>query len=298
MVKLAMNIRDLEYFVQVAEHKHFGKAAAAAFVSQPTLSMQLKKLETELSVSLFDRQDKKIRITEAGLLLLPKAKEIIASAKAIKASAKTLQNPFAMPFRLGVIPTIAPYFLPHILPALQAALPQLKLILIEEKTQILLEQLEENQIDAALLALPIHHHVSEAILLTEPFVVALPKNHPLAKHHSLSPAMLAHENLLMLEEGHCLREHALQFCNNLDPQKETYRATSLETLCQMVALGHGITLLPEYAAANRPQLEIRPFTTGKSTPSRKIGLLWKANSPRLKAIQMLKQSVENILKIR
>lgn len=280
-----MNLRDLEYFVQVAEHKHFSKAAAASFVSQPTLSMQLKKLEEELGVQLFHREDKKVALTEAGTLLLPQAKLAIDTAKNMKLQAKTLQDPFALPIRLGVIPTIAPYYLPKLLPQLQQKLPQLKLVLIEEKTQTLLDQLEKYEIDAALVALPLAHHFQEKILATENFVAALPKNHPLTQRAKLSMADLEQENMLMLEEGHCLRDHALQFCKRFDANKETYRATSLETLCQMVALGHGITLLPEFAANNRDNLEIRPIAT--PVPHRQIGILWHTHSPRLSALHQL-----------
>lgn len=280
-----MNLRDLEYFVKVAELKHFGKAAEASFVSQPTLSMQIKKLEQELGVLLFHREDKKVTLTEAGAILLTRAQAVIHTAKEIRYTAKTLQDPFALPFRLGVIPTVAPYYLPTILPALQQALPKLKLVLLEEKTAELLIQLNENKIDAALLALPLKHSFEEKILKTENFVAALPLNHPLAEKEQLDLPELERENLLMLEEGHCLRDHALQFCQHFNRESETYRATSLETLCQMVSLGHGITLLPEYAATQRANLTIRPIRA--PTPHREIGLVWKKESPRLNLIQSM-----------
>lgn len=288
-----MNIRDLDYFIKVAEHQHFSKAAQAAFVSQPTLSMQLKKLEAELSTPLFDRTDKQVRLTETGALLLPAAKAIVEGAKHLKTLAKTFQNPFALPLHLGVIPTIGPYFLPHILPPLQKNLPALKLILIEEKTQTLLQKLQENQLDAVLLALPMEHSFAETIFMEEPFVVAMAKDHPLARKRTISLDMLAAEKVLMLEEGHCLRDHALAFCSGFDAQKETYRATSLETLCQMVALGHGITLLPQFAAQNRVQLEIRPFHA--AGPSRKIGLIWKKNTPKLGLLQKVIKEMDKSL---
>lgn len=290
-----MNLRDLHYFVKVAEFQHFGKAADAVFVSQPTLSMQLKKLETELNVVLFHREGKKVRLTEAGHLLLPKAIHLIETAQEMKSIAKTLQDPFCLPVRLGVIPTIAPYFMPRLLPQLTKNLQELNLILIEEKTHILLDQLQKNAIDMAFVALPITHSFAEIILYEEPFVAALPKEHVLAAKKQLELEDLYQENLLMLAEGHCLRDHALQFCDRFDYGQETYRASSLETLCQMVALGHGITLLPKLAAQNRPQLAIRPFKT--PVPSRKIGLIFKAHSPRLKALKVISTEMDKILKV-
>jgi LysR family hydrogen peroxide-inducible transcriptional activator len=284
-----MNLRDLEYFVKLAEHKHFGKAASASFVSQPTLSMQVKKLEEELGVNLFYREDKNIRLTKAGTLLIPQARLALEAAKTMKLQAKTLQDPFALPFRLGIITTIAPYYLPQILPTLQQKLPNLQLILIEDKTENLLNQLTNHDIDAALLGLPIKHTFKEHILLRENFVAALPKQHPLVKKSKLSIKDLKTENLLMLEEGHCLRDHALQFCKHFDTHKETYRATSLETLCQMVGLGHGITLLPEFASKQRENLAIRPIQT--PTPYRDIGLVWAESSIRQSIIQTLIKSM-------
>lgn len=292
--KETMNLRDLEYFVKVAELQHFGKAAAACFVSQPTLSMQLRKLEEELNVMLFHRENKKIQITEAGTLLLPKALEMITAAKEIKSMAKTLQDPFALPIHLGVIPTISPYLMPHILLPLKNKLPKLKLILIEEKTQTLLTQLQNNDIDLALLALPIPHHFAEHIFYEEPFMVAFPKGHAFTLKKAIKPEELAKENLLMLEEGHCLRDQALSFCKHFDPSQETYRAASLETLCQMVALGHGITILPKLAAKNRTDLETRPFTP--PIPNRKIGLIWKPNSPRIPLIKAFIEEIDKLLK--
>ena len=280
-----MNLRDLEYFVKLAEHKHFGKAASASFVSQPTLSMQLKKLEEELGVSLFYREDKNIRLTEAGAALLPQAVLALDATKAMKLQAKVLQDPFALPFRLGVITTIAPYYLPRILPKLQQQLPRLQLILIEDKTQNLLDQLASHDIDAALLGLPLKHAFKEQILLRENFVAALPKHHPLSKKARLSIEDLEAENILMLEESHCLRDHALQFCKQFDAHKETYRATGLETLCQMVALGHGITLLPEFASQHRDALAIRPIEA--PSPYRDIGLVWSESSHRRGVIDAL-----------
>lgn len=289
-----MNLRDLEYFVKTAELQHFSKAAQAIFVSQPTLSMQIKKLEEELNVSLFHREGKKVRLTDAGQYLLPKAIAIIETSKEIKSMAKTLQNPFLLPLRLGVIPTIAPYFLPHLLPPLQQNLPMLNLILIEDKTETLLNQLQKNELDCALVALPILHRFNEMVLYEEPFLVAFPKDHALSTKDVIRSDDLSTENILMLQEGHCLREHALQFCDHFNYTEETYRASSLETLCQMVALGHGITLLPKFATGNRPQLVIRPFMP--PVPSRKIGFIWKESSPRIKTLDFIGSALHEIFK--
>src|SRR5215813_3207132 len=227
-----MNLRDLRYLVALAEHKHFGRAAEASFVSQPTLSTQIKKLEDELEVALVERTPRKVLLTEVG-----------------KAIARRTRDPESGTIRLGIFPTLGPYLLPHVIPRIRERFARLELLLVEEKTETVLRQLREGRLDAGVLAQPIHDdQLHQQFLFEEPFLLAVPEQHPLASRKQLKLDDLADQSLLLLEEGHCLRDQALEVCQLAGAgEKSGFRATSLETLRQMVAANVGVTLLPTLA---------------------------------------------------
>lgn len=279
-----MNLRDLRYFIALADTRHFGRAAEQCFVSQPTLSTQIKKLEDELGVPLFERAPRNILLTPAGEQILRYAKLALSNVSQMQDIAKHTQDPEAASIRLGIFPTLAPYLLPHVIPNIRNRFPQLEMLLIEEKTEILIHQLREGKIDAAILAEPVTEPMFESMpLFTEPFVLALPDKHPLSKQRTLGLNELEQQHLLLLEEGHCMRDHALEACAlSGASEKEGFRATSLETLRQMVAAGVGITLLPMLAVKppvpRSPHIKLLPFT--KPAPTRKIALFWRRSSVR------------------
>jgi LysR family hydrogen peroxide-inducible transcriptional activator len=279
-----MNIRDLKYLVAVAEYQHFGKAADACFVSQPALSMQLKKLEESVGVQLFERSNKHVCITPAGEALALQAQKILLGVDDFMKTAKAYQDPLAGDFRLGAFPTLAPYYLPKVIPAIHKALPKLKLLLIEEKTSVLLEKLKSGVLDAALIALPIDGDGLESIkLFDDPFLLAVAPDHILAKRKVIHQHDLTSEKLLLLEDGHCLRSQALEVCSLVGSSEEQeFRATSLETLRQMVATGVGITLIPQLAIGKDKSVNYIPFEG--LAPSRTIGLVWRKHTVRQKCI--------------
>ncbi len=289
-----MNLRDLQYVVAVAEAGHFGQAAERCNVSQPTLSAQIKKLEEFLGVSLFERNNKQVRLTAAGEQILPVARRVLEGAEHIKEVAQGARDPMAGPFRLGAFPTFAPYFFPMLVPKLVKKLPKLKLMLVEEKTDILLEQLRAGKLDAALLALPIDGNDLEySLLFEDAFRLAVPKGHALASRKRLAQRELVEHDLLLLEDGHCLREQALEVCRlNGGGETQDFRATSLETLRQMVRAGTGITLMPEIALQKRDaDIVTIPFT--QPVPRRKIALVWRKSSPRAALMQAMADIAQN-----
>lgn len=277
-----MNLRDLKYLIALADHRHFGKAAEASFVSQPTLSTQIKKLEEELGVQLFERAPRKVMLTPVGRDVVARARSIVAEVESMRDIARRSQDPESGSLRLGAFPTLAPYFLPHAVPAMQTRFPRLELLLVEEKSDVLLAQLHEGRIDAALLALPIHDdQLYSESLFDEAFVLATREGGLLADKREVCLDDLDQHNLLLLEDGHCLRDQALDVCRLSGArEKPGFRATSLETLRQMVAAGAGITLLPELAVrppiAQPEHLRLRPFAG--EAPSRKIALVWRKSS--------------------
>ncbi|RMH87607.1 LysR family transcriptional regulator [Lysobacter pythonis] len=277
-----MNLRDLKYLVALADHRHFGKAAEACFVSQPTLSTQIKKLEDELGVLLFERAPRKVMLTPIGREVVARAHTIMAEVDSMRDLTRRGQDPESGTLRLGAFPTLAPYFLPHAVPALQARFPRLELLLVEEKSDSLITQLREGRIDAALLALPVHDDQLHAeTLFDEPFVLAVSESHPFAPHNAVTLADLDRHSLLLLEDGHCLRDQALNVCRLSGAQEKSgFRATSLETLRQMVAAGAGITLLPTLAVrppiAQPEHLRLLPFSD--EVPTRRIALVWRRSS--------------------
>ncbi len=277
-----MNLRDLKYLVALAEHRHFGRAAAACFVSQPTLSTQIRKLEEELGVPLVERAPRKVMLTPAGREAADRARHIVAEVEQMKEAARRSQDPEAGTVRLGIFPTLAPYLLPHVIPRVRARFRQLELLLVEEKSDELLARLREGKLDAAVLALPVHDEQLHAeFLFEEPFVLAVPGQHPLARRDSLALDELSAQNLLLLEDGHCLREQALDVCRLSGAGEKTgFRATSLETLRQMVAANVGATLLPILAVkppvAQSDNIHMLGFSD--SHPSRSLAMVWRRSS--------------------
>jgi LysR family hydrogen peroxide-inducible transcriptional activator len=295
-----MNLRDLRYLVALADERHFGRAAERCFVSQPTLSAQIRKLEEYLGVTLVERQPKRVALTETGARIVERARRALQEADAIVDLGKTDRDPLAGALKLALIPTVGPYLLPHVVGPLRRALPRLKLMLYEYQTGPLLERLRDGELDLGILALPVPlDGLGTAPLYDEPFTVAMPSNHALADRERIKLEDLRGETLLLLEDGHCLRDQALEVCSRIRLNEEQdYRATSLETLRQMVAAGHGITLLPELAAATpvgtARGLRIKPFA--KPAPARTIGAVWRKSTTRGKAIEAVAATVRAAMK--
>ena len=277
-----MNLRDLRYLVALAEHRHFGRAAAASFVSQPTLSTQIKKLEDELGVALVERTPRKVLLTEVGREIAQRARDVLNEVEQIRALARRTLDPESGTVRLGIFPTLGPYLLPHIVPRIRERFPRLELLLVEEKTEVVVRQLREGRLDAGILALPIHDdQLHTEFLFEEPFLLAVPEQHALARRKGLKLEDLADQSLLLLEDGHCLRDQALEVCHLAGAsEKSGFRATSLETLRQMVAANVGITLLPALAVqppvAQSDNVHLVPFRG--DAPSRRIAMMWRKSS--------------------
>ncbi|HEY6531549.1 MAG TPA: LysR substrate-binding domain-containing protein [Acidimicrobiales bacterium] len=278
-----MNLRDLRYLVAVADHRHFGRAAEACFVSQPTLSTQLKKLERELGVELIERNPGHITMTSAGEQVVERARVVLHETDDIVDIARRAQDPESGSLRIGLFPTLAPYLLPHVVPHLHARFPKLELLLVEEKTEVVHQRLRDGQLDVGILALPINDDQLHAeYLFDEDFVLAVPHDHALgASSDEVDVDVLTGEHVLLLEEGHCLRDQALAVCQLAGAaERSGFRATSLETLRQMVAAGVGITLLPELAV--RPpvpssgDISLRRFH--EPVPRRQIAMFWRRTS--------------------
>jgi LysR family hydrogen peroxide-inducible transcriptional activator len=277
-----MNLRDLRYLIALADLRHFGRAAEACHVSQPTLSTQIRKLEEELGVQLIERAPRQVMLTPVGVDIVERARRIVAEVEQMREAARRTADPEAGSVRLGLFPTLGPYLLPHVVPNLRARFPRLELLLIEEKTETLLLMLREGRLDAAILALPLHEDWLETeLLFEEPFILAMPQDHPLARHRELKLSELSKQHLLLLEDGHCLRDQALAVCQLAGAgEKEGFRATSLETLRQMVAAGVGMTLLPILAVKPpvppSDSIQLVPFK--QPTPTRQLALVWRRSS--------------------
>jgi len=286
-----LKLKDLRYLVAVADQRHFGRAAARCFVSQPTLSAQLKKLEQALGVQLIERAPNNVCLTPAGAEIVARARLILEASDEVVALARSQHDPLAGKLAVALLPTIGPYLLPRVLPAIRKALPRLELRLYEYQTAPMLEKLHGGELDLGILALPVELGGLESReLYREPFLVALPEQHPLARHASVRVADLKGEPLLLLEDGHCLRDQALEVCSRVGVREaQDFRATSLETLRQMVAAGAGVTLLPELAGRgayrNARGVVLRPFT--RPAPARCIGALWRKSTARRPAIDAL-----------
>ena len=294
-----MNLKDLKYLVALADTGHFGKAAERTFVSQPTLSAQLKKLEEFLGVKLVERQPKNVQLTEVGRLIVARARRMLEQGDEIVALARNNTDPLSGRIRLALIPTVGPYLLPRVMQKIRKALPNLGLMLYEYQTEQLLKKLRDGDIDAGILALPTELDGLESrVLYEESFMLAAPQGHPLADKASIRIQDLKGHALLLLEDGHCLRDQALEVCSRVDVHEvEDFRATSLETLRQMVVAGLGITLLPELAVdspfGGQRGLVMRPFA--KPAPTRVVGAVWRKSSTRTQAIAEICRNIEQAM---
>jgi LysR family hydrogen peroxide-inducible transcriptional activator len=286
------SVRQLEYAVAVAEHRHFGRAARACAISQPALSTQVQLLEDELGVRLFERARRGVLLTAAGEAVLERARAALRALDDVVDAARQ-RGPLAGPLQLGVIPTVAPYLLPRWLPKVRAAWPELRIFLHEDQTARIVERLRRGELDLLLLALPIDGPDLQALpLFAEPFLLAVPQGHRLAGggRRRVLERDLGGEVVLLLEDGHCLRDQALSVCRHAGARESLeVRASSLATLVQMVASGFGVTLLPEGAAPAEvhPQdgIVLRRFHAPE--PTRTLGLLWRKASPRGEAFAEL-----------
>lgn len=287
-----MNLRDLKYLVALDEHKSFRKAAEAVFVSQPTLSMQIKKLEDFLQVQLIERNNNNILLTRAGKEVLEQAKIILEHEQSIINIAKNYSNPLSGEIKIGAFPTLSPYYFPKIVPLLRKNFPELKIYLVEDKTEDLIESLRNGKIDFAFLALPVKETEFETIeIFEESFLLAVPENHRLADKDSVSSQDIENEEVLLLDDGHCLRDQALSFCNLLGAEEnKSFRATSLETLRQMVIAGVGITIIPELAK-KKDGLKYIKFQDS-SNAMRSIVLVYRKNSHREKLFREISDKIK------
>ncbi len=294
-----MNLRDLEYLVALADHRHFGEAASACFVSQPTLSTQIKKLEAELGVALVERSPRAVTLTSVGERVVEEARVVLGHAKDLVLVAHSARDPESGSLRLGVFPTLGPYVLPLVIAPLHRRFPRLELLLTEEKSPQLVDHLREGVLDAALLASPLREELHEEPLFEEDFVLAAPRDHELSRASGpVSVAELAGHELLLLEEGHCLRDQALSVCHLVGAnERRDFRATSLETLRQMVAAGVGVTLLPRLAVANpTDSVVLREFVD--PAPSRRISMYWRRSHPSSVFLRSFARELRQSLPVR
>ncbi|MEM7101415.1 MAG: DNA-binding transcriptional regulator OxyR [Pseudomonadota bacterium] len=290
-----MNLRDLRYLVAVAEHKHFGRAAEACFVSQPTLSTQLKKLEDTLGVTLVERTNRQVMLSPAGEQIVAQAQRVLREVNTLTGLAEQHRDPLGGEFRLGMIPTVAPYLLPKILKPISSAFPNLRLQLTEGQTAQLTRMLKQGELDAVLLALPLNEeNIRELKLFEEAFLFAASKQHKKAKQETVTLSDLSEEQVLLLEDGHCLRDQALDVCHTQGAQENAnFRATSLETLRQMVAANVGITLMPELAVTRRSG-EVKYIPFEHPQPHREIGLCWRNTSTRFDLLDALGKVLKDV----
>ncbi len=297
-INLHLSLRALGYLVALDETGHFGKAAARCFVSQPTLSAQVKKMEDQLGVQLVER-GQQVRLTDIGKRIAERAREMIQAAHEIEDLARNFQDPLAGELRIGLIPTVGPYLLPHIAQPLHEQFPRLRLLLLEYQTHKLIELLRSGELDVGILALPIPvERLVSQTLYSESFQVALPADHALAQRRRISLDDLDGETLLLLEDGHCLRDQALAACRLARVREAPdFRATSLETLRQMVAAGVGITLLPSLAVEQQdgrsPAMAVRRFKDPE--PSRTIAAAWRPGCAREQTIGHLCNAIATVM---
>jgi LysR family transcriptional regulator, hydrogen peroxide-inducible genes activator len=294
-----MNLKDLKYLVALADTGHFGKAAERSFVSQPTLSAQLKKLEEYLGVKLVERQPKNVQLTEIGKQVVQRARRMLEQGDEIVALARNNADPLSGRIRVALIPTVGPYLLPRVTQKIRKVMPNLGLMLYEYQTEPLLRRLRDGEFDLGIIALPTDSEGLETrVLYEEAFMLAVPQQHALTDKASIKVQDLKGQALLLLEDGHCLRDHALEVCSRVDVHEvEDFRATSLETLRQMVVAGLGITLLPELAVESpfgaQRGLVTRPFA--KPAPSRTIGAVWRKSSTRSVAIREICRVIDLVM---
>lgn len=289
-----MNLRDLRYLVAIAEHQHFGRAAGACHVTQPTLSQQLKKLEHYLGVALIERDSHRVMLTPIGREIAARARRVMQEADALVQLARAAKDPLTGDFRLGAFPTLAPYYLPRVLPTLRKRFPDLRLFLVEDKSPLLIQQLLRGDLDAALLAMPVTEESLDTIaLFHEPFFLAVPKAHALARRGRVRQDDLAGQSLLLLEDGHCLRDQALAVCTRAGAgETAEFRASSLETLREMVAGDIGITLMPEMAT-RKDDRAVR-YLAFDDAPTREIGLVFRRSTARRATMGALAQALRRL----
>lgn len=294
-----MTLTELRYIVALARERHFGRAAEACFVSQPTLSVAVKKLEDELGVALFERRASEVNVTALGERIIEQAQRVLEETETLKQLAAQGQDPLNGPLRFGAIYTIGPYLLPHLIPALRKKAPRMPLFVEESFTASLSARLRNGEVDAIVISLPFEEPgVLTLPLYDEPFVVALPVGHDWSKRKSIKANELPNENLLLLGSGHCFRDQVLKVCPALNRSsaggmQRTLEGSSLETIRHMVASGAGITVLPcssvATTAADQRLLAIRPFAD--PAPSRRVALAWRKSFPRPQAIEALRQAL-------
>ena len=285
-----MTLTELRYIVAVARERHFGRAAEACFVSQPTLSVAVKKLEVELGVQLFERGPGEVTVTPPGQKIVAQAQRVLEEASRIKDLAAAGRDPLAGPLRLGAIYTIGPYLLPKLIPILRKTAPAMQLHIQENFTHRLGDALKNGEVDVILIALPfVEPGIETRALYDEPFFVAVPKGHAWEARKRITSDELMNESLLLLGEGHCFRDQVLEFCNA--PRSRAIEGGSLETIRQMVAGGVGVTVLPATSInpnATDPLIRILPL---RPEPSRRVGLAWRKSFPRPEAIEALRKSI-------
>ena len=288
-----MTLTELRYIVTLSKERHFGRAAEKCFVSQPTLSVAVKKLEGELNVAIFERSKSSVSPTPLGEKIIQQAEKVLAEARILKELAETGKDPLSSPLKVGAIFTIGPYLFPHLVPQVHQLAPQMSLFIEESYTAVLRRQLRDGELDAIIVALPFTEpDVMTRPLYDESFVVVMRKDHELAKLDTIQADMLTEHNLLLLGEGHCFRDQVLELCPALIQQRNNNvgsvtQGSSLETLKYMVATGLGITVLPESAVGNLDAkiITTRPFAS--PAPSRTVALAWRASFPRGQAIDLL-----------
>ena len=295
-----MTLTELKYIVALARERHFGRAAEACFVSQPTLSVAIKKLEEELNVQLFERGSIEISVTPIGLQIVEQAQRVLEQSNAIKEIALHGKDPLSGPLKLGVIYTIGPYLLPALVRQIIGSAPRMPLMLTENFTVKLLESLRQGEIDAAIVADPFSDHglVSQA-LYEEPFFVAVPKTHNWAQRETIESQELKQQTMLLLGSGHCFRDHVLEVCpelsrfsHNSSGIQKTFEGSSLETIRHMVASGIGITVLPALAREaddTASLLRYLPFTA--PAPLRRVSLVWRKSYSRSEALAAVRAAV-------
>jgi LysR family hydrogen peroxide-inducible transcriptional activator len=296
-----MTLTELKYIVAVARHKHFGHAAEACFVAQPTLSVAIKKLEDELGVTIFERGGTEISMTPLGAQIVAQAERVLEQTASIKEIAKQNKDPLAGPFRLGIIYTVAPYLLPQLVKNMIERVPQMPLVLQENFTVRLLELLRQGELDAAIMALPFPDQgLLVQPLYDEPFVVALPRQHHWADRSRIDAQDLKSETMLLLGTGHCFRDQVLEVCPEMsrfstagDGIARAFEGSSLETIRHMVASGIGITVLPQ---ASVPDLQdkdgmLRYVPFSEPAPSRRVVIAWRKSFTRTAAIEAVRQAV-------
>ncbi len=285
-----VTLKQLRYFDAVAKHLHFSRAAEACCVSQPALSMQIQELESALGTTLIERARSGMKLTDAGRGVAERAARLLADVDALAASCLTSKVLMSAPLRLGVIPSVAPYLLPQLLAELKSLYPRVELHIRETQTKSLLEELGEGKLDVVLAALPIHQDELVTLPLFEDrFLLAVPADYPVSGRLTASREMMVGERLLLLEEGHCLRDQALAYCDMTQVSGvNTFGVSSLATVAGMVASGHGITLLPELCLNIETlgrDMVIVPFE--EPQPFRTLGLVWRVTSPRTADFQEL-----------